>query len=196
MVLHARIEDVAVQAPVRSERSLAFEAFWRALPKDGLVPLRSAFRPERATAFLPDILLLEAKFGETPVLRVRLAGSALERRVQQSMTGEDYMEYFEESHRPRAAANAEAVVCHPCGRWALAPVHYERGYAQYIEATMFPLYMDNGGAPLVLMLTHVVGNPILPLSTSGKAMHAHAPASYDFIDIGAGVPPKNLFPLK
>ena len=174
-------------APQRSLRSLAFEAFWRALPKDGLVPPRSAFRPERARPFLGDLLLLEASFGATTVLRVRLAGSAFEARVHRSMTGENFTEYFSDAQRPHAIANAEAVVKRPCGRWTVSPVHYERGYAQQIEATMFPLAGESG-MPLIVMLAHPIGTTILPMSTSGKAMHGHIPVVDGFLDIGAGLP--------
>lgn len=188
MSLHAHIDTAARNAPARSVRSLAFEAFWRALPKDGLIPLRSAFRPERATPFLRDLLLLEASFGATTVLRIRLAGSGLEGRVHRSLTGENYTDYFSDAQRPHAIANAKAVVHRPCGRWTVSPVHYERGYAQYIEGTMFPLGAAGGSPPLILMLTNPLVSSILPMSTSGQAMHAHIPAVDGFIDIGAGVP--------
>ena len=187
MSLHPHTGESAGLTPQRSLRSLAFEAFWRALPRDGLVPQRSAFRPERAKPFLGDLLLLEATFGASPLLRVRLAGSAFEACVHRSMTGENFTEYFSDAQHPRAVANAEAVVSRPCGRWTVSPVHYERGYAQQIEGTMFPLAAQSG-PPLILMLAHPIGATILPISTSGRAMHAHIPVADGFIDIGAGLP--------
>ena len=172
----------------RSDKSREFESFWRGLPKDGFVPHRRDVKPARAAAMLRDIVMLEARFGDNPSLRIRLIGSSVQLRIQSDVTGLDYLDF-----RPieRRAATIDAVRLmsgQPCGLWQVMAMHYERGFAQYFELTAFPLLGDDAEAPLVLGLMQPTGGLVHAVPVGDKPIMADTATTYDYIDIGAGKP--------
>jgi hypothetical protein len=177
----------------RTELSLEFEAHWRSLPKDGLVPRRSAFRPERAPKFLRHIILGEIRLGETPAIQVLLGGTEYESRVRQSMKGENYLNFVSDADRPRVLATVREVVKQPCGHWQIRQVHYARSHSQLIETTTFPLRADDDGEDLIIVLTQPLGLPIMPESTDGKVTKVNLPDAFQYIDLGAGVSRECLY---
>jgi len=78
----------------RSPQSLAFEAMWRGLRSDGLVPRRRDFHPSRALPFLRDLVLLEVPAPGGHQLKIRLTGTGLEQRIQKNIVGRDYLEFL------------------------------------------------------------------------------------------------------
>ncbi|HXC55846.1 MAG TPA: PAS domain-containing protein [Rhizomicrobium sp.] len=185
---NARFLHETPAVPSRTALSAAFEGFWRALPKEGLVPNRSAFRPERAARFLRHIVLCEARLDGGPAIRMRLVGGDFEAQIQRSLKGHDYLQYLPEAYRQAAIESAREVVLRPCGLWQITPLHYERGYAQHVELTLFPLGPGPDGVNLLLVLTQSLGGLIMPAPTGDKAMAADTAVTHRYIDLGAGVP--------
>jgi len=176
-------------ATTRTELSHAFEAFYRALPTDGrALPNRSVFRPERAAKFLKHIVLCEAVTGGAGALRMRLVGSEFQQRIQRDVKGQDYFDYLMPSYRAGAMEAIREIVQRPCGLWQVMPVHYERGYAQHIELTALPLGPGPDGVSLLLVLTQPMQDLVLPVATGDKAMAAGTAVTYQYLDLGAGVP--------
>lgn len=175
-------------APNRSALSIEFEAFWRALPKDGPVPHRREFKPERAARFLKDLILARAPSEEDPAMRVRLVGSAIQLRIRRDITGEDYLDFLDPAHRADAIRSAHLILEHPCGLWQIMPLHYERGFAHKVELTMFPLLGSAESPPLLLGLVQPLGELVEPVHLQGKTMHVETASAFQFIDIGAGLP--------
>jgi hypothetical protein len=177
--------EVAAQ---RSQGSLEFEALWRALPRTGLVPSRSAFNPARAAKLLSKLILVEAPTAQRKGLYFRLVGQALNENVQQNMTGTNWLDVLPEAHHAEALESARLICEHPCGIWQLTPVHYERGFSQLIEVTIFPLGPGADQIPLMLgSLEFLTTNSIKPVQR-GKGLSAETSQIYEFIDIGAGTP--------
>ena len=174
---------------VRTELSLAFEAFYRALPMDvgGFIPNRSVFRPERAAKFLKHIVLCEALDGAGG-LRMRLVGSEFQQRIQRDVKGQNYFEYLMPQYRQAAMDSIREIVQRPCGLWQIMPVHYERRYAQHVELTVLPLGPGPDGVNLLLVLTQPMQDLVMPVSTGDKVMAAGTALTYQYIDLGAGVP--------
>lgn len=183
-----RTTDGKAPAPrARSERSKAFEALWRSLRGEGLVPPRSAFDPARAAGFLRNLILVEAPDAERPVLRFPLVGDALTQLIGTNLTGMDYLDFLPAEQRAEALESARQICTRPCGIWQLNPVHYERGVSQMIEATIFPLGPAADGIPLMLGCLEFLPEQFPPVPTVDKAVTAETSAIYEFIDIGAGV---------
>ena len=172
----------------RSDRSRAFEALWRSLPRDGLIPPRSAFDPARAGAFLRNLILVEGPGPEQQWLKFRLVGDALTQRIGVNLTGADYLDFLPAEQRAESLEAGRLICSHPCGIWQLNPVHFERGFSQTVEATIFPLGPASDGAPLMLGCLEFLAKSLAPVPTIDKAVTAETSAIYDFIDIGAGVP--------
>ncbi len=172
----------------RSQGSLEFEALWRALPRTGLVPARSAFNPARAGKLLSRLILVEAPNPKHPGLFFRLAGEVLNENVQTNIAGTDWLDYLPAEHHAEALESARLICNHPCGVWQLTPVHYERGYSQLIEATIFPLGPGADGIPLMLGSLEILPGMSPSKAVVGKAISAETSKTYEFIDVGAGVP--------
>lgn len=187
VTLHPDPLDSAMALPERTALSLEFEVHWRSLPKDGLVPGREAFRPERAQRFLPHIVLAEARL-EVPSICIRLAGTEFEARLQTGMKGRNYLEFVGETDLPLVITRARNVLQHPCGIWEIRETHYERGYGQQVENTSFPLRSESGAVDLLLVLTQPLGRSIVAESTNGKMTRTKPTNIHRYIDIGAGLP--------
>ncbi len=170
----------------RSQGSLDFEALWRSLPRQGLVPDRAAFNPTLAKKFLNRIILVEAPTAEKPALYFRLAGQTLNDNVQRNMAGTNWLDFIPGKHHAEALEAARLICSHPCGIWQLTPVHYDRGISQLIEATIFPLGPGVDGVPL--MLGNLEFAPAAVTAELGKGVSAETSQVYKFIDIGAGMP--------
>lgn len=171
----------------RSPQSLALEEVWRGLERaDGLVPRRSAFRPELAPRLLPNLALLDIHNDETITTRVRLVGSRLRDLANMDVTGLDYLDLV-----PDRAYQAEYLrLClkTPCASWAVSPIVYERGYNSLIEITHFPLTDEKTGAHVGMVLIYEMGCDLPEYRTIGKPIELKPAVVREFIDIGAGIP--------
>ncbi|MBV8978016.1 MAG: PAS domain-containing protein [Alphaproteobacteria bacterium] len=189
MSLHV-LQPKSTFAPARSRspESLAFEAFWRDLPKDGLVPARSAFHPRDAAQFLRDLLLVEVPPPGARRIKIRLAGSGFEAQVRGSITGHDYLEFLPPPYHDAALQSARLIAGQPCGLWQMTNVHYRRGTSQMLEITAFPLGGGGGRAPLIVALSRGTASFQMAAQIPATVMMADTAQEYAFLDIGAGVP--------
>jgi hypothetical protein len=172
--------------PERSAQSLAFEAMWRALPREGLIPLRSAFRPELARKMLANLVLLEVDLGATVTTRIRLVGGILRDLVAANVTGLDYLDLV-----PDKAYQAEYLrtcLLHPCASWAMSKIEYERGYTGLFEITSFPLTAGQTGRYFSLAHIHEFGGTDPGHKPIGGPLQVRPAIAKGYIDIGAGVP--------
>jgi hypothetical protein len=174
----------------RSERSQEFETFWRSLPRNGLLPHRRDIKPSRATSLLRDIVMVEARVGEKPSLRLRLIGSAIRERVQADITGADYLDFRPNEYRNRTVEFARTIVSRPCGMWEMLPMHYARGFAQNFEITAFPVVGDE--TPLLICLMNPLGGLVQPTRLKDQPVLADSSTVLQFIDIGAGKPSQHF----
>jgi hypothetical protein len=172
----------------RSAESLAFEAHWRNLPKTGLVPERVQFKPEKAARFLRNLVLVEAPDADATRVNIRLAGSGVQERMHRDITGHDYLDFLPKPYHDGALASAKLMLSYPCGLWQVMAVHYERGYSQNVEITAFPLIAGEGSAPLLVIVMIPVAGLVKAHPSPGKVMVADTASTFEFIDIGAGVP--------
>jgi hypothetical protein len=179
-------------AAQRSPGSLAFEALWRALPRQGLVPPRSAFNPAKTPKLLHKLILVEAPNPQHPGLHFRLVGQSLNENVRRNMAGANWLDFLPEAHHAEALESARLLSERPCGIWQLTPVHYERGFSQLIEATIFPLGPGPDGIPLMLGNLEFLPAHNQKAVDRGKGLSAETSKIYAFIDVGAGVPTLSL----
>jgi hypothetical protein len=170
----------------RSPQSIAFEAMWRGLRTGGLVPRRSDFHPSKALPFLRDLVLLEVPPPGERQLRIRLAGTGIEQRIQNNIVGRDYLEFLPAIYHDGALTSAQIMADLPCGLWQLTNVHYERGTAQLLELTAFPLISDGGRQ--ILGLLRGTGKYQPPTFVPDKALQADTALKFEFLEIGNGVP--------
>lgn len=188
----AELDPYMQAMPDRSPESIAFEAMWRGLDRDGLVPLRSAFLPEKASRLLGNIVLLEvnpATASAPMTTRIRLVGSAIRDLVDANITGLDYLDLVPD--RDFQSNHLQICLSQPCAAWSASPVIYGRGYNALVESTNFPLIDDVTGHHLALVLMMEIGVDAFKHRSIHTPVELRPAIAKAFIDIGAGVPSAN-----
>ncbi len=190
-MLHETISnegEIATVTPGRSQRSHAFEEFWRALPRTGSLPRRSDIGIKQAAPFLQHMLLMEARLDGAPSFPIRLVGGAMRDRIQRNIVGHDYLEFLPRQYQAGAIETGRLVTGFPCGLWQIMALHFERGFAQNHEVTAFPLETPKGEPPLLVGLFEPVEGLVAAHPARGIAMLADTALTFRFLDIGAGEP--------
>lgn len=187
MRIEANQTLVPTDRPARSKRSLAFQKAWETIPRDGLIPEKSAFRPERFAAFLNCIFLVELSDDPARRIVIRLAGQAIRDGLGCELRGMSYADFVPEENRNSAGSSMQLMFGpRPCGRWISKEVAHLDGYREPIEMTQFPMLDSAAGARLILGIAEGFGT-LEPHLADGKFRFENRDAER-FIDIGAGVP--------
>jgi hypothetical protein len=131
-------------------------------------------------------MLAEVKLGPKTEVPIRLVGSAIEQRIQHDIKGLNYFDLLDPERHADAAAASRVMLYQPCGVWQVVPFHYERGIAQNLETTVFPLLGDE--SPYFLALGVPREEFVRPLPSGERAVLAGGPTEFAFLDIGAGLP--------
>ncbi len=167
----------------RSSISLEFEAFFRGLPRAGALPSRDAFKPQKAKRFLRELILLNAPSAEDQGLKVRLVGSAIHRRIQRDITGQNYLDFVDSSRRQLVLDVVREMLHRPTGVWQIMPVHYERGFSQNWELTAFPLSASADGVAFVLAFVRPFDAQVRPVPTGERAIAVGQTTAFEYIEI-------------
>jgi len=150
--------------------------------------VRGDFNPALAGERLRNLVLVEGPTPSRPGVYIRLAGDAFNANVRHDMAGENWLDFLPAQFRADALATAELICSHPCGIWQLTPSHYERGYSQLIEATIFPLGETVQGTPLMLGHLEFLDWPEWHSFSEVRVLSVETALDFAFIDIGAGLP--------
>lgn len=181
------IEVEARAAPARSQKSLAFQRAWQAIPKEGFIPEKSSFRPERFAPFLNSIFLVELSDDPARRLLIRLAGQEIRDGLGCELRGMSYSDFVPEEHRNLAGSSMQLMFGpRPCGRWVGKEVVHFDGYREPIEMTQLPMIDGASGTRLVIGIVEGFGAQESH-RIDGKFRFESRDREY-FIDIGAGVP--------
>ncbi len=142
--MNALVRDSDVLSQQRTKDSLAFEAAWRALPKNGTVPDKGALSLHGFKKMLPDIGLLDIMPGTPPTSRVCVVGERIRERIPFPVVGQDYFHYVPAHMRATSEQRLQTLVRHPCGLWQVLGIHYQRGLFKSLEVTALPLWRKDG----------------------------------------------------
>lgn len=178
-------------AQTRSDLSEKFEALWRSLPRNGgLIPSRTAFRPELAPHMLARIALLEIHLNNDTdrqvTTKLRLTGGILRDAIEADVTGLDYLDLVPD--RTYQADHLRLCIEPPCAAWSLSPVIHARGYTSLVEITHFPLKDEKTGTHIALLMLNEIGANHPETRTRLGPFEMKPAIVKQFIDIGAGVP--------
>lgn len=158
---------------------------WLSLPREGVLPLRSSFLPEKIPQLLPSLIIYEMV--SPTFIKFRLAGTAVRERMGVDATGQNYLDYVSPERREKASQSFFAVVGQPCGMRVISHHGMASGQKKYLEILMLPMENDRGENPIVLCQ----GNEIKPekeeLFQDQDLLKNISIVRRDFIDIGAGL---------
>jgi hypothetical protein len=172
----------------RSSESRAFEAFWRSLRGETLMPAREDFHPGKARNLISDLVLVEAPEGNGTSLRIRVTGGRFNEMIGSDLTGCNPTEFLPRAHREGAIESARVMFEMPCGVWQVSPAHLVRGYAMHLEITMLPLGPDKAGSHYLLCHVRSLGDLMRAHLPTPNGLGLDTATAFEFLDVGAGVP--------
>jgi hypothetical protein len=185
--LNALVRDPDVLSQQRTRDSLAFEAAWRALPKDGAVPDKGALSLHGFKKMLPDIGLLDIMPGTPPASRVCVVGERIRERIPFPVVGQDYFHYVPAHMRATSEQRLQTLVRHPCGLWQVLGIHYQRGLFKSLEVTALPLWRKDGPPQIIVLAVYSRGQ-VCDVPADLAMVSLDRATATAFLDIGAGLP--------
>src|ERR1700755_1450931 len=93
----------------RSAESRAFEAVWRSLRSDNLMPMRDDFHPGKARNLISDLVLVEAPDRTGGALRIRVTGGRFNDLVGTDLTGLNPHDLLPRAHRAGAVESTRLI---------------------------------------------------------------------------------------
>jgi len=165
--------------------SVAFARHWLSLPTIDLIPSRRDFEPERIPGLLANLVIHELIAEDH--IRLRLVGTAVVDDYGQEITGRNYLDFVEESRRPKASQAIFLVCDHPAGMLVKLRSVAESGKLLTRESIAFPMRDDDGVARLV----YFCSNPAEERETyfdEPDTLTVMKVLDRRFIDLGAGLP--------
>jgi hypothetical protein len=171
----------------RTKDSLAFEAAWRALPRNGFMPDRRDLSLHQFKKMLPDIALMDIIPGEQTRSRICLVGERIRERIPFAIVGQDYFHFVPAQMRVAAERRLQTLVEHPCGLWQVLGIHYQRGLFKSLELTALPLCRADGPPQLMILAVYSRGQAC-DVPTDLAMISLDRASATAFLDIGAGLP--------
>jgi len=168
-----------------ADGSRAWSSLWWSLPRDGLVPLRSAFDPLSVPALLPHMMICD--LSEPGVVRIRLMGTGMVKSFGFDPTGRDYLDLVEPERREAALAGFMVPASHPSGMRVLGENRYANGKTMAVEAVSFPFRRDDRAGMQMVFVGSNIDRDLGPWPDLDHTETFHVFERH-FIDIGAGVP--------
>jgi len=178
----------------------AFQVYWDELSieakKSGgtagdaqLVPLRSAFNPMKLPAYLPQIFITELVSDDC--ILVRLAGTAIDENAGQILQGKNFLDICDPDERGLHVGVCKIMASQPCGVEMTRRARLADGRIHQFKSVSLPL-ADNEGVPrFVVGIADLETNMAYKVQTGRANSGRSQVLEYEFIDLGAGIPPKD-----
>lgn len=171
----------------RTKDSLAFEAAWRALPRQGLIPDHADLSLRGFGKLLPDMALIDIVTGTPASSRVALVGERIRERMPFPVVGHDYFHYVPAYMRATTELRLQTIVTQPCGLWQVLGIHYQQSLFKSLEITAFPLSCQHGPSRLMILAVYSRGQ-ICDVPVDLAMVSLDRASATAFLDVGAGQP--------
>ncbi|MCZ4279710.1 PAS domain-containing protein [Kiloniella laminariae] len=170
-------------------RSDQFFQFWKTIPREGLVPYRQDYHPEKAAALLPTMMMYELISADH--IKIRLMGTGITQDFGTEREGKNYLDFIEPQRREKVSKALWEIARIPCGIRVVAEHLLQSGLTVKLESVGLPLLNREGRISWILFQRNILGEQRgLPEQPSDREFD---PRTYvrlflrDYIDIGAGV---------
>lgn len=158
-----------------------------AIPRNGFIPDKADFRPERFASFLPDIYLVELHDETERRVMFRLAGERIRNALGRELRGLNYVDFVPEEHREASGTSMKLMFGpRPCGRWVRKEVAHKDGFRERLDLTQLPMTDRANGLQLILGIAEGFGEGSSHMA-DGRFRFEHLDSEH-FIDIGSGLP--------
>ena len=182
------VDDALLPLGQVEARTRALAAYWFSLPKIDLIPHRDTFMPEHVPRLLPNIGIHEIV--SPTYVRMRLAGTAIERAYGQVLTGRNYLDFVEQGRRPTALRAFQLVCEQPAGMLAQLRSVTRDGRILTRETIALPMRNRDNRANLIYFCS---GDELeySYLAKPPDQVQVMKVLRRCYFDIGAGVPEFN-----
>ncbi|KLN61645.1 hypothetical protein WH96_04720 [Kiloniella spongiae] len=155
------------------------------MPRDGVLPLRSSFFPEKVPQLLPNLIIYEMV--SENFIRFRLAGTAVRERMGFDPTGKNYLDFVADERKAKASQSFFSVVEQPCGMRVVSNHGMSSGRRMFLEVFMLPLENDMSPNPIVLCQSNEIKPDTDDYIGDNARLENVTVMRRDFMDIGAGI---------
>lgn len=128
-----------------------FLAYWLSKLEAGRVPSKAAIDPTEMPRLLPDLVLYERLAPDA--FRVRLAGTAVVRRLGVDPTGGNVLDLLHEGSRRSVACALNRILEQPCGHVSRVRDRYPSGRQAVVEVLRLPMAGDDGEIRFIISST-------------------------------------------
>lgn len=180
--MHCRVGRIL---EFRTPQVAEWSAYWHGLPRDGLLPARSALDPADIKHLLPDMMVFD--LSDPSVVRFRLAGTAIAARYGFDPTGRDFLQMLDAETREQSRQAMVAAVGHPFGILSRLRSRHGSGLQADIESLALPMSTGPGKAAHLITVS-VRTEPNARLDLQRDSIHLVESVSSTFVDLGAGLP--------
>lgn len=173
------------QPPLAPESTHLLEQ-WSAWRGERLLPRRSDIDLASIKKYLSGVSLVEVRGPEQVIFKV--AGGGFRDYLGFELTGRNYLDLVDPARRAEIALGVQLVIGKPCGIFYVTPHRFPSGAIVPVEVMSLPIEADRPGGPRLILSSN---EPLIRRQEDVRVAQeqplAH-PTSYNFIDIGAGLP--------
>lgn len=170
----------------QTEEAVKLLDYWRALPRDGLVPGKSDLNPARILPLLPHIVMLELESRE--MFRLTLVGTEHGIRCGEEMTGGNYLDRVNPATKSHTVERMWQTIAHPVGSLYTYDEVARSGRRARIESLHLPLADEAGRPRYIVALAKEMNAEGYELNPLSEHTYTAKVVSHRYLDIGAGVP--------
>lgn len=175
---------------IQTRECREFAYAWQAWRGAELVPRRASVHIEDITRLLHLVSVVEVISQETA--KFRLAGTALSQAMGIELTGLNYFDFTTPEERGPRIARTLKLAEQPCGSHFVFPIVYSSGRTVHSEVLSFPVWSNNPAAPPQIFAISKALEEMQLDDEVEEPNHIPLPNGFQFVDIGAGVPPPDL----
>ena len=170
----------------RADHFAVFQNYYERLAADaGGVPKRSAFNPAEIKDLLPFIFIIE--FRSKDDLYVRLSGTAIERVLRKSPTGQNYLDVVQDGEREFFREVGTNIMSVPCGGFFRRVLVLSNGDKQELQSKCLPFADRDGHLRYMIGMTSVRAD-LAVTRYDPPVKDVSEITGFHYIDLGYGIP--------
>ena len=180
---------MSTQPPIEFQTDEAAQlwAYWRALPRIGLMPRKTDISPAHLRNILARLVML--KLVSPSEFRLTLVGTDHVDMVGQELTGANYLDLVPEQRRAETVKRMWAAISHPVANHFIYRMIARTGRVVTCETLHLPLADEDGTPRYILAVSPELEGEAYDLDHIDRGVEVTEILSHTYIDIGAGVPP-------
>ncbi len=175
---------------IKTRECRAFALAWQDWRGAELVPTRADVRIAEIVKLLPYVSVLEIISPE--VANFRLFGTTLCDALGVDLTGLNYFDMTEPEKRDLRIQRTCQISTHPCGSHFLHAIAYKSGRAVPNEVLSLPVWPNDPSMGRQSFAISIAMEDMRMVGTAAEPNRLPVSESFQFVDIGAGVPDAGL----